>query len=67
MKEFTKEVNKSEREIAIAFTKNLLSFIIGRKPNPDDRKKIEKIIKATAKKKYRTQDIYAQIIKEYVK
>jgi hypothetical protein len=60
-----KTVTMSERRIARAFTKNLITFVHGRKLGIDDLQRINQIMDETKEEGYRAQDILTKIIAEY--
>lgn len=60
-----KTVMKSERRIARAFTKNLITFVHGRRLAIDDLQRIDQIMDETKEDGYRAQDILAEVIAAY--
>ena len=61
------KIKMSERKIASAFTKHLISFIIGRNANIYDLNATERVLDATEKKGFTSADILAEIITIYFK
>ena len=55
---------KSE-QTAVAFTKNLLTFIVGRKLTVTDMQVVDLVVRRTAGSNYKTADILAEIIRVY--
>ena len=58
-------VTASERRIASAFTKNLLTFMTGHKPGIQDLQTVDQILNQTRADGYRARDILAGIISHY--
>ncbi len=56
------EVSSSERGIASAFTKNLMTFINGRRPGIGDLPVVDAILNENKETGYRARDILSDVI-----
>ena len=59
------KIDQSERKMARAFTKHLISFIIGRSANIYDLKVVEQILDRTEATGFRSRDLLGGIIETY--
>ena len=64
-KSLKQTVTASERRIASAFTKNLITFITGRKPGIQDLQTVNQILIETESNGYRAGDVLTAIIANY--
>ena len=53
------------KPMARAFTKKLISFMLGREPGVQDEAKLDAILLETKAGNYRVGDLYAALIKQY--
>ena len=60
-------VSVADKKMASAFTRQLISYIIGRETSVYDSCQIEKIIKRTANNKFLVSDILSEILSIYFK
>ena len=65
LKSLKKKVTASERRVASAFTKNLITFINGRKPGINDLQLVNQIMDECKKGGYRAKDILEKLIAHY--
>ncbi len=59
------KVTSSDRRIASAFTKNLITFVNGRKPGINDLQIVSQILDETKSDEYRAKDILRGVISHY--
>lgn len=65
LKSLKKTIASSERRIASAFTKNLITFINGREPGINDLQIVNQIMDETKKEGFRAMDILVEVISIY--
>ena len=58
-------ITSEKKVLASAFTKQLISYIVGRNTNVYDKKIIQLIVKKTENNGYRVRDIFTEIISTY--
>ena len=52
--------------MARAFSKKVISYMLGREPGVQDEVKLDAVLAATKDNGYRVADIYAEILKQYL-
>jgi len=65
--EFKQKVLSANKTIAAAFTRHLISYIIGRETTVFDKSSVTKIVTKTEKNGYRLRDVLGEIINVYFK